>query len=58
MSNPNAASWRMDNTHPMVNPRVTTIDHVRPIARGGTSELENVATSCCTCNAQKREYTL
>lgn len=55
---PYEATWRIDNTHPMITAHVATIDHVWPIAQGGTSEFENLATSCWTCNAQKSEYTL
>ena len=29
------------------------IDHIRPLARGGTDDLENLAFSCPRCNGSK-----
>ncbi len=33
-------------------------DHIIPIAKGGTNDKENLATSCKRCNRQKRDKTL
>lgn len=30
-------------------------DHVIPVARGGTSEMDNLTTACRTCNRSKRD---
>ncbi|HLW01970.1 MAG TPA: HNH endonuclease [Ktedonobacterales bacterium] len=30
-----------------------TLDHVVPVSRGGTSELNNLVTACVTCNSAK-----
>lgn len=30
-----------------------TVDHVTPVARGGTNELENLQCLCLTCNSSK-----
>ena len=36
----------------------TEIDHLTPISRGGTGELSNLASSCRSCNARKRDLTV
>ncbi len=33
-------------------------DHIIPISKGGTSELNNLATTCQKCNRQKKDKTL
>jgi hypothetical protein len=33
-------------------------DHIHPVARGGGSEMNNLATSCFRCNRSKRSKTL
>ncbi len=33
-------------------------DHVMPVARGGSSDLANLATACFPCNRAKRDKTL
>lgn len=33
--------------------RVFTLDHIQPLAKGGTSREENLALSCLACNAKK-----
>ena len=32
-------------------------DHVMPVSRGGSNELENLATACKKCNRSKRAKT-
>jgi len=34
------------------------IDHVIPVARGGTSVLSNLKVACSPCNASKRDHLL
>lgn len=34
------------------------VDHVVPISKGGTNEIENLTTSCRRCNRQKKDKTL
>lgn len=36
------------------HPRAPTLDHIIPIARGGTHERANLATACHRCNARKQ----
>lgn len=31
------------------------IDHVFPVARGGTNDLENLTVSCARCNSMKSD---
>ncbi len=33
------------------------VDHVRPVSRGGGSEMDNLATACRSCNAGKATLT-
>lgn len=37
------------------HPRAPTIDHIIPLAKGGTHEPANVATACFECNCYKRD---
>lgn len=37
-------------THPDV---VLEIDHIKPLSKGGTDELDNLATACFACNHGK-----
>ena len=37
------------------HPKAPTIDHLVPLAKGGTHEPANVATACFICNATKRD---
>jgi len=32
-----------------------SVDHIKPVARGGTNDLENFVTACWYCNHRKRE---
>lgn len=32
------------------------VDHVHPVAKGGTNEKQNLITACHPCNAGKRDY--
>ena len=37
------------------HPKAPTIDHIIPLAKGGTHEPANVATACFECNCLKRD---
>lgn len=46
--------WKQTDPSKVVpHPRAPTIDHVIPLARGGTHEPANVATACFRCNSLK-----
>jgi 5-methylcytosine-specific restriction endonuclease McrA len=32
-----------------------TIDHILPVSRGGTNDVENLCVSCGPCNGRKRD---
>lgn len=36
---------------------ILEVDHVVPLSRGGTNDIENLATSCRNCNRRKRDMT-
>jgi len=38
-------------------PFPTEVDHVMPVARGGTSERSNLAAACQPCNREKLDFT-
>lgn len=47
-------NWKADSTHPAFISRSATLDHVRPIARGGDpTALDNLVTACWNCNRRK-----
>jgi 5-methylcytosine-specific restriction endonuclease McrA len=47
-------NWKADSTHPSFISRSATLDHVRPIARGGDpTALDNLVTACWNCNRRK-----
>lgn len=33
-----------------------TVDHIVPLAKGGTHELSNLSVLCRACNARKRDH--
>lgn len=35
----------------------TTIDHIIPVSKGGTSERSNLAPACRPCNMEKLDFT-
>lgn len=37
------------------HPRAPTLDHIIPLAQGGTHEPSNCATACFSCNARKSD---
>lgn len=36
-----------------LKPREITIDHILPVSRGGTNDIENLCVSCLPCNLRK-----
>jgi hypothetical protein len=34
------------------------VDHIKPVAGGGTNEITNLITACATCNSGKRDRPL
>lgn len=37
---------------------ILEIDHIHPISKGGSNELDNLTTSCRKCNRQKKDKTV
>jgi 5-methylcytosine-specific restriction endonuclease McrA len=44
----------IDYTLPHLDPKSFTIDHVIPLAKGGTDTLDNVRAAHRSCNSTKR----
>ena len=40
-----------------VEKKVSTLDHVNPVSRGGKSTFENCVTACAPCNSTKSDKT-
>ena len=51
-------NWPMDRTHIAYYDLWASVDHVKPIARGGDNELSNLVTSSYCNNKTKNEYLL
>jgi HNH endonuclease len=51
-------NWRGGLTHPAVISRSAVVDHVEPVATGGSRGIENLVTACNPCNAIKADFTL
>jgi hypothetical protein len=51
-------NWKITETHPAYWELVPTIDHVVPVARGGTDSEENRVTTSMLRNAAKTNWTL
>ena len=47
--NPNDASWGN------IGPDFPTVDHIIPLAKGGTHTWDNVQCACAICNSSKRD---
>ncbi len=48
---------RCEYCHKHYKPQELTMDHIIPLARGGTSTLGNLAVACKPCNASKGLHT-
>lgn len=49
---------KTDKTHPLYWEAYPMLDHLHPIARGGTNERDNLVTACVRCNMLKSDRTL
>jgi hypothetical protein len=50
-------NWKMSDTHPAYWELAPTIDHIVPIARGGSNAEDNCITTCMLRNAAKANWT-
>ena len=55
---PYQRNWRQSETHPAFWELFPTIDHVVPLARGGSDGKENVVTTSMVRNAAKANWLL
>ena len=56
---PYHSNWKADATHPVFAARGATLDHIKPIAGGGSPvDVDNLATSCWGCNRRKGDMTI
>lgn len=51
-------NWKFTDTHPAYLILSATLDHVVPVARGGTDDPSNIATACWRCNSIKGAWLL
>jgi 5-methylcytosine-specific restriction endonuclease McrA len=52
------ANWRQSATHPAYWNLYPTLDHIIPVARGGTDDERNVVTTSMLRNSAKANWTL
>ena len=56
---PHHPNWKAGRIHPAYLLLSTTLDHIRPRARGGSwNERSNLVTACWPCNSGKADFTL
>jgi hypothetical protein len=51
-------NWKASETHPAFLVLSATLDHVEPVAAGGTADLTNLVCACWTCNRRKGDLRL
>ena len=51
-------NWKMSETHPAYWELMPTLDHVVPVARGGTDSEENWITTSMLRNSAKTNWTV
>jgi hypothetical protein len=51
-------NWMRGRTHPLYWTHRASCDHVRPVARGGSSDPSNLVTACYMCQDMKSHWTL
>lgn len=55
---PYVNSWKFDICHPIYWVYSTSLEHITPVAGGGTNEKNNVRASCYLCNDAKKDIPL
>jgi 5-methylcytosine-specific restriction endonuclease McrA len=50
-------NWRRDRA-PLLDELGASVDHVMAHAKGGSSDIENLATICAKCNARKSDLSV
>ena len=50
--------WKWNDTHPAFWELTASCDHLKPVARGGTNNIDNLVTACYKCNSIKTNWTL
>jgi len=51
-------NWKMKETHPIYWERFPTLDHIIPIARGGTDDADNLISTSMLRNSAKANWIL
>lgn len=51
-------NWRFKECHPAYWDLFPTIDHIVPVTRGGTNNIENLVTTSMKRNSAKSNFTL
>jgi 5-methylcytosine-specific restriction endonuclease McrA len=55
---PHHPNWKAGCMHRAIPLLCAEVDHVRPVARGGSNEISNLRTACAPCNTRKADFLL
>lgn len=53
----NESGWICAYCGCQLDPETATADHMIPLSRGGSNNIENIAASCLSCNCSKKDKT-
>jgi 5-methylcytosine-specific restriction endonuclease McrA len=55
---PHHPNWKAGRMHRAIPLLCAEVDHLRPVARGGSNEITNLRTACAPCNTRKADFLL
>ena len=55
---PHHPNWKAGCMHRAIPLLCAEVDHLSPVARGGSNEVSNLRTACAPCNTRKADFLL